>query len=59
MTDIPDGTFELYVYLDDDESGCDSGPNTYDFLPTDCADITVVDQEDVTGVSIHFTFKCA
>lgn len=58
MTGVPDGTFELYVFLDDDLSGCDDGPNTYDFLPSDCASVTVADQEDVTGVSINFLTKC-
>jgi hypothetical protein len=55
---VPDGTFQLFGFLDDDSSGCDGGATSGDFWPNGCVEVTVTDQQDVTGANIHFASKC-
>jgi hypothetical protein len=56
---IPDGTWQLWGYLDDDGSGCDGEPTYGDFyLEGACVEVVVTDQEDVTGILVTFDSKC-
>jgi hypothetical protein len=55
---VPDGTFQLYGFLDDDASGCAGGATTGDFWMNGCLEVTVADQQDVTGANIQFASKC-
>ncbi|MBU1072666.1 hypothetical protein KKG45_05405, partial [bacterium] len=57
ITEVADGTYQAYGYLDDDGTG-DGGATAGDFENTVCVEVTVSDQEDVTGVSITFDSKC-
>ena len=58
IQNVPDGTFQLYGFLDDDESGCDGALTTGDFsLAAGCIQVTVTNQQDVTGVSLVFDVK--
>ena len=56
-TDIPAGSYQLYAYLDDDESGCDGTLTSGDMFSGDgCVAVDVVDA-DVTGVTLFFNNK--
>jgi hypothetical protein len=57
---VPDGTFQVYGFLDDDGTGCAGGATEGDFwVDSDsCAEVTVTGQEDVTGVALTFASKC-
>jgi len=57
ITEVPDGTFQLYAYLDDDSSGPGGGTEG-DLENTICVEVTVTDQQDVTGVSLMLNDKC-
>jgi len=59
ISDVPDGTFQLFGFLDDDDSGCAGGETTGDFFVSgDCVEVVVSGQQDVSGVSITFDAKC-
>ncbi|MBW2276416.1 MAG: hypothetical protein JRF63_02925 [Deltaproteobacteria bacterium] len=55
---VPDGTYQLYGFLDDDQSGCTGGTTTGDLWPADCIEITVSDQQDVSGADLLLVSKC-
>ena len=59
MTGVPDGTWQLWGFLDDDSSGCEGDVTYGDFyLAGGCIEVTVTNQEDVTGVNVMFDSKC-
>jgi hypothetical protein len=56
--DVPAGSWQLYAYLDDDDSGCDGTLTTGDFYSGDgCVAVDVTAGTDVTGVAINLTNK--
>ncbi len=57
ITDVPDGTYQLYGLLDDDMTGCDD-VTTGDFYSSTCLSVTVAGCTDVTGLVLTFTSKC-
>ncbi len=56
-SDIPDGSYQLYAYLDDDASGCDGTLTSGDFFSGDGCVAVEVAGADVTGVTIFFNNK--
>jgi len=50
----------VYGFLDDDGTGCAGGATEGDFWVEGdgCSVVSVVDQEDVTGVELVFASKC-
>ena len=58
IASVPDGTYQLYGFLDDDESGCSEGTTTGDQFPSDCVEVVVAEQQDVAGADLELTFKC-
>ncbi|MBW2262398.1 MAG: hypothetical protein JRG91_10535 [Deltaproteobacteria bacterium] len=55
--DIPNGSYQLYAYLDDDESGCDGTLTSGDMFSGDGCVAVEVAGADVTGVTILFNNK--
>jgi len=59
LSEVPDGTWQLWGFLDDDSSGCDGDITYGDFYLEDgCLEVTVTDQADVTGIEVTFDSKC-
>ena len=59
LGEVPDGTWQLWGFLDDDSSGCEGDVTYGDFyLATGCVEVTVTDQADVTGLQVIFDSKC-
>lgn len=57
VTGVADGTYQVFAYLDDDESGCTGTLTSGDFYLGDmCVEVTV-SGADVTGVTITFNNK--
>jgi hypothetical protein len=55
IQNVPDGDWQLYSFMDDDESGCDGPLTRGDFsLAAGCVPVSVTNQQDVTNVSITF-----
>ncbi|MFH1438224.1 MAG: hypothetical protein ABIJ56_21125 [Pseudomonadota bacterium] len=61
ILDVPDGTWQLIGFMDDDEGGCDEGIESGDFLaglpPSPDWVEVVVDGADVTGLGLVFNNK--
>lgn len=58
--EVPDGTWQLYGFLDDDDSGCEGDITAGDFyLASGCLEVTVAGQEDVEDVHVTFDGKCS
>ena len=58
LTGIPDGTWQLYAWLDDDEAGCAGGAGSGDFIVLGlCMEVEVTGQQDVTGLAVTFNTK--
>ncbi len=55
--DIPNGSYQLYAYLDDDMSGCDGTLTSGDFFSGDGCVAVEVAGADVTGVVLYFNNK--
>lgn len=56
--DVPEGSWQLDAYLDDDESGCGGTLTSGDFYSGDgCVAVSVTGGTDVTGVTINLTNK--
>ncbi len=56
---VADGVWQAFGFLDDNESGCEGGPDEGDFFTTSgCVEVEVVGQADVTDVAILFDAKC-
>lgn len=58
ITEVPDGNWYLYGFLDDDGSGCDGDVTSGDFWEEDCIEVIVEDQTNVTGIEFIFWSKC-
>ena len=41
IPNVPDGTYQLWAFLDDDESGCAQGPGSCDVEANGCDEVTV------------------
>jgi len=55
---LPDGTWQLLAFLDDDQSGCILGVDRGDFaLQQRCIEVEIVDQQDIEGLEIVFDDK--
>jgi hypothetical protein len=57
VTDVPDGSHQIFAYHDDDASGCDGTLTSGDFFLGDMCVPVTVDGADVTGISITFNNK--
>ncbi len=57
VPDVPDGSWQLFTYHDDDESGCNGTLTTGDFYSGDMCVAVTVDGADVTGVAVTFNNK--
>jgi cysteine-rich repeat protein len=54
ITDVPDGTYQLFSILDKDSSGCDAATTDDLELAAGCVQVVVSGGTDVTGVTIVF-----
>jgi len=58
LTGVPDGTWQLYAWLDDDAGGCEGGGGAGDFIVLGlCVEVEVAGQADVTDLAITFNTK--
>lgn len=57
IAQVPDGSWQLWGFLDDDASGCDA-PTTND-LASECQAVEVLDGQDVSGLTVELVSKCS
>ena len=58
LTEVADGVWQLYAWLDEDGAGCAGGAAAGDFIVLGlCVEVEVVDQTDVTDLAITFNTK--
>lgn len=56
VTEVADGSFQLWAFLDDDDSGCDA--TSENDLASECQAVEVLDGADVSGLSVELVSKC-
>ncbi len=56
ITGVADGSWQVWAFLDDDESGCSEMSNND--LYSQCQTVDVVDQVDVSGLTLELVSKC-
>ncbi len=57
ITGVADGSWQIWAFLDDDESGCSE--MSENDLYSECQVVDVVDQADVAGLSLELVSKCS
>jgi hypothetical protein len=58
LTELADGVWQLYSWLDEDGAGCDGGADTGDFIVLGlCLEVEVAGQADVTDFDVTFNTK--
>jgi hypothetical protein len=56
ISEVPDGSFQLWAFLDDDGSGCDA--TSENDLASECQVVEVLDGADVSGLTVELVTKC-